>query len=251
MTSGQYDFHWQASSDLPLHAHGDAHAAADYQSVARPFFALRFCIREAASPARARQRPDRMADGDRAAIDIDLARVPTEVLVDRAGLGGKRFPLASMRSRSPTLHPAFLSAAREAAMRPLHDLRSTPACAHDTIRASGVLPSLAASLAFISTMAAAPSLIPEALAAVTVPSLSKAGRSLLMPSSVVPCFGYSSASTMISPLRLFHRHWDDFVLELPGLLRGFGLLLRMNGKLVLLLTGNLPLGATFSAALPM
>ena len=32
---------------------------------------------------------------------------------------------------------------------------STPTCAHDTIRASGVLPSLAASLAFISTTAAA------------------------------------------------------------------------------------------------
>ena len=45
------------------------------------------------------------------------------------------------------------------------------------MRASGVLPSLAASLAFISTTAAAPSLMPEALAAVTVPSLSNAGRS--------------------------------------------------------------------------
>src|SRR5262245_65344332 len=90
-----------------------------------------------------------------------------------------------MRSRSATFQPAFLSAAREAGIGPVPMIAgSTPACAHDTIRASGVLPNLAASLAFISTNAAAPSLIPEALAAVTVPSLSKAGRSLETDSRV-------------------------------------------------------------------
>ena len=44
------------------------------------------------------------------------------------------------------------------------------------MRASGVSPLVSASLALISTSAAAPSLRPDALAAVTVPSLAKAGR---------------------------------------------------------------------------
>src|SRR5207342_3351476 len=84
---------------------------------------------------------------------------------------------ASTKSRSSFFQPAFLSAAREAGIGPVPMIDgSTPACAQDTMRASGVLPNLAASLAFISTMAAAPSLMPDAVAAVTVPSLSKAGR---------------------------------------------------------------------------
>jgi hypothetical protein len=43
------------------------------------------------------------------------------------------------------------------------------------MRASGVRPSAAAFLALITTTAAAPSLMPEALPAVTLPALSKAG----------------------------------------------------------------------------
>src|SRR5258708_14755658 len=87
--------------------------------------------------------------------------------------------LASTRSRSSIFQPAFLSAAREAGIGPVPMIAgSTPACAHDTMRASGFLPRLAASLAFISTNAAAPSLMPDALPAVTVPSLVKAGRNL-------------------------------------------------------------------------
>ena len=117
---------------------------------------------------------------------------------------------------------------------------STPACAHDTMRASGVLPSLAASEAFISTTAAAPSLMPEALAAVTEPSLSKAGRSLAIESRVTPAFGYSSVSTTVSPLRRLDRHRRDLVLELAGLHRGLGLVLRLHRELVLLRAGDLP-----------
>src|SRR5271169_5358268 len=75
--------------------------------------------------------------------------------------------LASIRSRSPMLQPAFFSAAREAGIGPVPMiLGSTPACAQDTMRASGFLPSLAACLAVISTTAAAPSLMPEAQAGV-------------------------------------------------------------------------------------
>ena len=54
----------------------------------------------------------------------------------------------------------------------------------------------------MSTTAAAPSLMPDALAAVIEPSLSKAGRSLATLSSVTPARGYSSWSTTMSPLRL-------------------------------------------------
>ena len=54
-------------------------------------------------------------------------------------------------------------------------LGSTPACPHDTMRASGFLPSWAASLAVISTTAAAPSLMPEALPAVTLNCRPSAG----------------------------------------------------------------------------
>src|SRR3981081_4389752 len=43
--------------------------------------------------------------------------------------------------------------------------------------------------------------MPEALPAVTVPFLSKAGRRLASASSVAPCLGYSSVSTTTSPLR--------------------------------------------------
>ena len=72
-----------------------------------------------------------------------------------------------------------------------------------TIFAIGLMPRRAASAALITTSAAAPSLMPEALPAVTVPSLAKAGRSLPSTSSVVSGFGYSSSATTTSPLRPF------------------------------------------------
>src|SRR3954469_8141622 len=99
--------------------------------------------------------------------------------------------LASIRSRSSAFQPAFLSAAREDGIGPVPMMDgSTPACAQDTMRASGVLPRFCASLAVISTTTAAPSLIPEALPAVTVPSFENAGRSLVIASSVAPWRGY-------------------------------------------------------------
>src|SRR6202044_3770357 len=49
---------------------------------------------------------------------------------------------------------------------------------------------------------ARPFLASRALGALTFLSLSKAGRNLPTASSVVPCLGYSSASTTTSPLRL-------------------------------------------------
>ena len=108
----------------------------------------------------------------------------------------------STRSTSAMFHPAFSSALRLAGIGPEPiSAGSTPAVAQETMRPSGSIPRRAASSALISTSAAAPSLMPEALPAVTVPSFAKAGRSLASVSAVVPWRGYSSASTAMSPLR--------------------------------------------------
>ena len=116
---------------------------------------------------------------------------------------------------------------------------STPAVAQEAMRASGVMPRRAASAAVISTTAAAPSLRPEALAAVTVPSLAKAGRSLATASSVAPARIYSSWSTTMSPLRVEIDEGNDLVLEPAGLLRRLGLVLRGDREFVLLLARDL------------
>ena len=60
------------------------------QSVARPFLALRFCISySSVTSTRAPEAPIGWPMRDRAAVDVDLAGVPAEVLVDRAGLRGE------------------------------------------------------------------------------------------------------------------------------------------------------------------
>ena len=105
------------------------------------------------------------------------------------------------------------------------------------MRASGFLPSLAACFAVISTTAAAPSLMPDALPAVTVPSFSNAGRSLAIASS-----GHAVPRILVGidddvALAALDRDRDDLVLEPAGLLRGFGLVLRGDSELVLLLRG--------------
>src|SRR5205814_713412 len=80
----------------------------------------------------------------------------------------------------------------------------TPVVAHETILASGLMPRFLASSAVISTSAAAPSLMPEALPAVTEPpSLAKAGRSLASVSTVVTWRGNASVSTTTLPLLVF------------------------------------------------
>ena len=71
------------------------------------------------------------------------------------------------------------------------------------MRASGSMPRRSASAADIRSAPAAPSLMPEAFAAVTEPSLAKAGRSLPIASIVAPWRMYSSLSTTVSPLRPF------------------------------------------------
>ena len=129
---------------------------------------------------------------------------------------------------------------------------STPAVAKLAIRASGLRPRRSASLALITTSAAAPSLMPLALPAVTVPSLEKAGRSLAMVSGEASWRMYSSSDDDRVALAALDRDRRDLVLELAGLLRRARLLLAGGRELVLLLAGDLELGrATFSAVVPM
>src|ERR1700688_659824 len=74
---------------LALHAHGDAHAAADAERGEALFgVALLHFVQERDQHARARGA-DRVANGDGAAIDVHLAGVPAEILVDRASLCGE------------------------------------------------------------------------------------------------------------------------------------------------------------------
>src|SRR5215218_3889896 len=126
--------------------------------------------------------------------------------------------LASTGSRSCTRQPAFSSARREDGIGPVPMMAgSTPAVAHEAMRASGVRPRFCASDARMTTKAAAPSLMPEALPAVTVPSFEKAGLSLATDSSVVPARMYSSASTTMSPLRVLIVTGAISSLNLPAL----------------------------------
>ena len=74
---------------VALDAHGDAHAAADAQrGEALLGVAALHLVQQRVEHARA-GGADRMADGDGAAVDVDLVGVPAEALVDGAGLGGE------------------------------------------------------------------------------------------------------------------------------------------------------------------
>ena len=69
----------------------DAHAAADAQRGETLLgVAALHLEQQRVQDARAR-RADRMADRDRAAVDVDLAGIPAEALVDSDSLGRERF----------------------------------------------------------------------------------------------------------------------------------------------------------------
>ena len=79
---------------------------------------------------------------------------------------------------------------------------SRPLVPKAAMRASGVRPRAAAFLAVITITAAAPSLMPDALPAVTEPALSKAGRRPASTSAVVLALMNSSLlNSTGSPLR--------------------------------------------------
>ena len=118
---------------------------------------------------------------------------------------------------------------------------STPAVDHEAMRASGSRPRLAASAADIKIKTAAPSLMPEALAAVTVPSLEKAGRSFCTEFECHALLDVFIVRDDHIALAAGNGHGANFILELAGGLRGFGFVLRGNRKSILLIAGDLPL----------
>ena len=75
---------------------------------------------------------------------------------------------------------------------------STPACAYPISLPIGVRPLLRTNDSDASTTAAAASLTPDALPAVTVPSLANAGRSLAMSSRLTSGRTCSSVSTIVT-----------------------------------------------------
>mmetsp|Transcript_104298 Transcript_104298/g.319306 ORF Transcript_104298/g.319306 Transcript_104298/m.319306 type:complete len:222 (-) Transcript_104298:370-1035(-) len=104
--------------------------------------------------------------------------------------------LASMRSKSWTVHCARSSAFLHAGMGPVPmTLGSTPALAKARIVARTSKPSSFALLADMSKQSAAPSLIPDALPAVTLPSFGlNAGFNFPSPSAEALLLMYSSDS---------------------------------------------------------
>src|SRR2546430_13153040 len=171
-------------------------------SVARPFLASGFCI--SCSSVTSTRAPDAptgwpIAIAPPLTLTLPVSQ-PRSLLTAQACAANAS--LASIKSRSAMFQPAFFSAAREAGIGPVPMiLGSTPAWPHDTMRPRAFLPSLAACLAVISTTAPAPSLMPDALPALTVPSFSKGGFSLAIPSSVAPWRGYWPADTVMGALR--------------------------------------------------
>src|SRR5688500_4042604 len=75
---------------VPLDAEGDAHAAADAErGEALLRVAALHLVEQGGQHPRA-AGADRVADGDRAAVDVDLVGGPAELLADRERLGGER-----------------------------------------------------------------------------------------------------------------------------------------------------------------
>ncbi len=108
--------------------------------------------------------------------------------------------LISMRSRSCSVQPAFFKHNCDAGTGPIPIIvGSIPADEYAFILASGFNPSESAFFADIIMTAAAPSLMPDALPAVTDPSFENAGRKAESDSIVVPDLMYSSASNTILP----------------------------------------------------
>ena len=116
---------------------------------------------------------------------------------------------------------------------------STPAEAQLATRARIGAPRRSASSRLISTSAAAPSLRPEALAAVTVPSFLKAGRRPARPDCSTPSRIYSSVSTIVSPLRVLTVTAAISSLKRPAARAADGLVLRGGGEGVLVVAGDL------------
>ena len=184
-----------------------------------------------------------MADGDRAAVDVDVRTDPSPSSLLTARACAAKASLASIESRSPTFQPAFSSALREAGIGPVPMMDgSTPAVAQEAMRASGVRPRLAASAALISTSAAAAVIDARGVAggdrAVLGEGRAQLGQRLIGRAMRMIFVLVDDDVALLGR----DREGNDLVLELAGLLRGLGLVLGGDGELVLLFAGDLPFG---------
>ena len=136
---------------------------------------------------------DRMSQRDRAAVDVDFRGIELELADDGQRLRGEGFVQLDEVEVVERRGPRAATALRIASTGPMPMIiGSTPAVQYARMRASGLRPSSCAFFAVAITSAAAPSLMPDALPAVTEPSLTNAGRSAASVSAVVPARGYSS-----------------------------------------------------------
>src|SRR5450830_1830339 len=115
---------------------------------------------------------------------------------------------------------------------------ATPAVAMPTIRARGVRPYCLTASALASSKAHAPSLTPEALPAVTVPSARTTPLSFAS-ASILVARGCSSLLTVMASLFLWNHDGRDFLCERAVCLRGSSLGLAGDGKFVLIEAADL------------
>ena len=216
---------------LPLQTHRHAHAAADAQRrQALLRVALLHLVQQRRSArARRRRRSGGRWRSRRRSRSPWRCPSPGPCSPPAPARRTPRWPRPG-RGR-PAFQPARASALRVDGIGPVPiTAGSTPAVAKAAMRASGVSPRFAASAAVISTSAAAPSLMPEALPAVTVPSLVNAGRSLAIVSSAGVVADVLVVAHHRVALAALDRHRHDLVLEPPGLLRRARLLLRWPAR---------------------
>src|SRR5215470_20422997 len=79
----------EASGSVAGDAHGNTHAAADAQGRQALLGIAALHLEQKRIENAGTGGPDRVPDGDGAAVDVDLLGVPAEPLVDGAGLGGE------------------------------------------------------------------------------------------------------------------------------------------------------------------
>ena len=182
---------------LSAPAPSNTHATADAQrgQALLGIAALHFVLQGHQNTAT--RRADRVANGDGATIHVDLGRVNGQFLVHGASLGGEGFvQLEQVHIRSVPAR-ALQGLARCRHRAHAHGGWVEAGSAKRSDARQGLEAQGCGFFALITTTAAAPSLMPEALPAVTVPALSKAGRRPASTSALVLRFRYSSSLNRI------------------------------------------------------
>src|ERR1700761_1779687 len=226
---------------VACNAHSDAHAAADAQrGEALLRIALLHFVQQRHQYART-GGADRMADRDRAAIDVDLGRIPAEVLVDRAGLRREGFVGLDQVEIADAPAGFFQRGARGRDWPRTHDLRIDAGLAprHDA-RQHG--------LAFLGRLLGGHQ-DDRSRAIIDAGGAARGDGAVLLERrlelghgvqrrTVTRIFVVADDNVALAGL---DGDRDDLVLEPAGLLRRLGLVLRVDGEFVLLRAGDLVL----------